>query len=155
MSVQIVSNKSWTRVICRFLLIKKVSNCLASRVWGREWLGQPVSAKTELVLVEEGLGTSLAWWNVWVYCTGAGNPSLPRRSVPLCLHSTWSISTGALDLCDLCACSVTNLLPGWQKGNPGKWQLVQDYQAECSSEGEGKRCMAEEVQEKKVLLISI
>lgn len=157
MSVQTVSPKSWTRVTCRFLIIKKKKSqqfSSSKSLGGSKWLGQPVFARTELVLVK-GFGTCLAWCYDWNYCTGAGNLSLPRRSVPLCLCSTWSTSTGALDLCDLCSCSVTNLLPVLQKGNPGKWQQVQDYQAECSSKGRGKNYMAEEVQEKKVSLINV
>lgn len=157
MSVQIVSTKSWTRVTCKFLRIKKKSQQLSSSksLGGSKLLGQPVFAKTELVLSKEGLGTSLVWWYGWISGTGAGNLSFARRAVPLCMQSTRSTSTGALDLCDLCSCSVTNLLPGWQKGNPGRCQLVQDYQAECSSKGRRKRYTPEDVQEKKVVLINV
>lgn len=155
-SVQIISTKSWTRVTCLFLLIKKKSQHLSSSKSPGEskWLGQPVFDKTELVLMKERLGTFLAWWYDRIYSTGAGNLSLPRKPVPLCMHSTWSTSTGALDLCDLSSCSVTNLLPGWQKDNQenGSWGRIirlSDLQRV------GERSTWKKVQEKKVLLIDV
>lgn len=157
MSVQTVSPKSWTRVTCRFLIIKKKKKPAVfqqQESWGKQ-MTRTASFCKNRACFSERVWHILAWCYDWNYCTGAGNLSLPRRSVPLCLRSTWSTSTGALDLCDLCSCSVTSLLPGLQKDNPGKWQLVQDYQAGCSSKGRGKNYMAEEVQEKKVSLINV
>lgn len=61
---------------------------------------------------------------IWLsYCTGTGNLSLPRRAVPLRIHSTWSISTGALDLCHLYSSSATSLCLAGERATQknGSW----------------------------------